>query len=211
MNNEDIREELREAFADPEYRHAYAASFLNTSIAAQIKALRDGREWTQEELGQHAGMRQESISRLENVNYSSWSISTLRRLAEAFDLALVVKFESFGNLLTDIIGLNREALLRPSFADDPAFRTEPSAHQTVSVPRKNRTVVNISDHKPTAEDGPLLPGKGGGRLIGSLVPKSYRSKPPVLPLDTAPSGGGGRSGSPQRLPAPINMSGGSAL
>ena len=119
---DDIREELTESFADSEYRHAYAASFLNTSIAAQIKALRDARNWTQEELGSRAGMRQESICRLENVNYSGWSINSLRRLAEAFDLALVVKFESFGNLLQDIVSLNKETLIRPSFADDPAFQ-----------------------------------------------------------------------------------------
>src|SRR5436305_10610088 len=122
MVDDDIREELKESFVDREYRQAYASSFLNTSIAAQIKALRESNGWSQEELGRRAGMRQESISRLENVNYSSWSISTLRRLAEAFDLALTVKFESFGHLLEDIVSLNTESLIRPSFEKDPVFK-----------------------------------------------------------------------------------------
>src|SRR6266545_2010324 len=155
--NDDIKEELREAFADPEYRHAYASSFLNTSIAAQIKALRDARGLTQEELGSRAGMAQESICRLENVNYSSWSISTLRRLAQAFDLALVVRFDGFGSLLDDIASLNRESLERPSFGDDPAFisqghaTVEPvkvddlTAHRNRSVGRKLALQGGISE------------------------------------------------------------------
>lgn len=152
--NDDIREELKGAFTDPEYRHAYASSFLNTSIAAQIKALREARGLTQEELGRRAGMAQESICRLENVNYSSWSITTLRRLAQAFDLALVVRFDGFGSLLDDIVSLSREALERPSFADDTAFQH--GRDQTPSVASAELTVRGdaISDLK-TSELKPV--------------------------------------------------------
>jgi hypothetical protein len=43
-------------------------------------------------------------------------------LAEAFDLALTVNFESFGTFLDEAASLGRDALERPSFADDPVFR-----------------------------------------------------------------------------------------
>ncbi len=36
----DLRQDLKAEFEDPEYRFAYAESFLNTKLAAQIKILR---------------------------------------------------------------------------------------------------------------------------------------------------------------------------
>jgi transcriptional regulator with XRE-family HTH domain len=119
---------LKEELKDPEARRDYAEIFGNSSIALQIKALRLQRKWSQEELGRRAGMKQARISAMEQASYSGWSIRTLRRLAEAFDLALVVKFESFGTLLGDLNQSGREHLERPSFGDDPAFgQVEPPA------------------------------------------------------------------------------------
>lgn len=112
---------LSRALQQPEYRHAYANDFLNAFIAAQIKALRDQRGWTQVELAERAGMKQSRISTMENVNYEGWSVRTLARLAEAFDVTLVVKFASFGTRLADIESFAPEALTVPPFSDDPAF------------------------------------------------------------------------------------------
>lgn len=114
----ESRKELREEFKDKEYRHAYADEFLNSAIATQIKVLREQRKLTQEELAELAKMKQARISILEDVNYSSWSISTLRRLAKAFDLCLSVKFQSFQELLVDLEKFSRESLQRPSFEED---------------------------------------------------------------------------------------------
>ena len=41
---------LKHEFADEEYRHSYAESFLNSSIATQIKVLREQRKWRQADL-----------------------------------------------------------------------------------------------------------------------------------------------------------------
>ncbi|MEW6660151.1 MAG: helix-turn-helix domain-containing protein [Thermodesulfobacteriota bacterium] len=112
---------VKKAFKSKEYRHAYADEFLDVSIATQIKVLREQRNWGQEDLAQKVGMKQPRISVMENVNYSSWSINTLRKLAKAFDLTLRVSFESFGDRIKEIDRFNRKALERPSFDDDPAF------------------------------------------------------------------------------------------
>ena len=112
---------LKKGFANKEYRHAYADEFLNESIATQIKVVREQRGWRQVDLAQAAGMKQSMVSRLENVNYSSWSIHTLRKLAWAFDLRLKVTFESFGSLAEDFQSFNRESLLRSRFHADPGF------------------------------------------------------------------------------------------
>lgn len=117
-----LRKRLSRLFRDREYRRAYVESFLNTSIAAQIKANRERRGWTQEQLAALTGMKQSRISSLENVNYESWSIKTLRRIAEAFDVVLVVRFESFGDALSGIDKFKHSNQFdSPPFEEDSAF------------------------------------------------------------------------------------------
>jgi transcriptional regulator with XRE-family HTH domain len=117
----ELRGNLREEFQDKEYRHAYADESLSTYIATQIKVLREQRQLTQRELAQRAAMAQPRIAVMEDINYSSWSINTLRRLAQAFDVRLSVKFENFSSLIPEIETLGREALERESFGDDTWF------------------------------------------------------------------------------------------
>src|SRR6185503_9471853 len=97
----DLTNNFLVEFHDHETRHVYADELLNTFIATQIKVLREEREWTQSSLAERAGMRQERISVLEDINYESWSVKTLKRLAKAFDVRLSIKFETFGSFLKD--------------------------------------------------------------------------------------------------------------
>ncbi len=120
-NISNLLSKVKKAFKNKEYRHAYVDEFLNVSIATQIKVLREQNNWGQEELAIEVGMKQPRISVMENVNYSSWSINTLRKLAKAFDLTLRVSFESFGDRIKEIDQFNLEALERLSFEKDPAF------------------------------------------------------------------------------------------
>jgi transcriptional regulator with XRE-family HTH domain len=92
-------------------------------IATQIKVLREQRDMTQSALAKKAEMLQPRLSVMENADYSSWSVSTLKRLARAFDLALSVKFEAFSEVVLDFEEMSKEALSRPSFKDDPVFRS----------------------------------------------------------------------------------------
>ena len=123
---QDLVNSLRKSFRDKEYRHGYVDDFLNASIATQIKTLREQRRWNQQELAKQAGMLQPRISVMENINYSSWSIKVLRKLAEAFDLTLCVSFEGFGRRVGDIERFSWQALERNSFDDDPFFKIRPT-------------------------------------------------------------------------------------
>ena len=127
----ELTDRFKEEFKDKETRHIYADDFLNTYIATQLKVLREDREWTQKQLAEEAGMRQERISVLEDVNYESWSVKTLKRLAQAFDLRLSIKFETFGSFLKDFDEFSRESLGRVSFDDDPAFAESPSTSNLI--------------------------------------------------------------------------------
>lgn len=111
----------RGKFFNSEYRAGYAESFLDTRIATQIRVLREQRGWTQAQLAEAAGMKQSRICALEDANYSSWSVTTLKRLARAFDVPLDVEFGTFGQLLREVSTFNRDSLQRPEFAKDPAF------------------------------------------------------------------------------------------
>lgn len=109
---------------DPDYRRAYVESFVDSMIASQIKANRERRGWLQEQLGERAQkaggkpMAQSRISALEDINYSAWSVRTLRRLAAAFDLALIVKFVRFSEALSEIDNLDESDLYQPPFDED---------------------------------------------------------------------------------------------
>jgi transcriptional regulator with XRE-family HTH domain len=116
---------LREEFlsSDEEYRYAYAEDFLNTYIATQIKVLRDKRgKMTQKQLADAIGTQQPGIARLENVNYSKWKVETLKKVARALGVRLKISFETFGSLLEEDANFSREALERPPFEEDPAFK-----------------------------------------------------------------------------------------
>src|SRR5712691_1038092 len=116
------RGRLMKELQDEDYRYAYDEEFANSRMATQIKVIREQHEgMTQAKLAEKAGMRQSRISALENVDYSAWSISTLRRLARALGVRLSFKFESWGELLSEVDTFSREALQRPDFEHDPAF------------------------------------------------------------------------------------------
>lgn len=111
----------REKLREKAYRESYGDSFLDSLIATQIRVLREQRKLNQKQLGDLAGMKQSRISTMENVNYCSWSVATLKRLAHAFDVPLIVRFESFGSLLGDEARLTADNLKRPSFDQDYVF------------------------------------------------------------------------------------------
>jgi transcriptional regulator with XRE-family HTH domain len=118
----DIESALRTELRDPEYSEGYAESFLNSYIATQIKVIREQRTMTQAELGSHIGTTQAGVSRYENVNYSSWNIKTLIRLARAFHVRLKVSFEPFGTLPEEAVRFDRKTLERVSREEDPGLQ-----------------------------------------------------------------------------------------
>src|SRR6266536_1496731 len=123
---DDLREELK----DPEYSEGYAESFLDSYIATQIKVLREQHNLSQKSLAELIGTRQGVISRIENVNYSKWNVSTLKKLARAFRVRLKVSFETYGALIADVAAFSRQDLQRLPRENDPILYPGESALQT---------------------------------------------------------------------------------
>jgi transcriptional regulator with XRE-family HTH domain len=119
--NESGREELIKAFRDQEYRESYAEDFLNTSLATQMRVLREQRELTQAQLAEEVGTKQTAISRIENVNNTARNIGTLMKVAFKLGCRLKVSFETFGSLVDESLQFSRENLMRPTLEEDPVF------------------------------------------------------------------------------------------
>ena len=115
------RESLKQVFQDEEYRYAYSEDFLNTWVATQIVALREQRKLSQTELGKLIGTKQPGVSRLENVNHSTWKTETLKRIARALGVRLKISFETFGSLMEEDANFSRRFLMRPEFDNDPGL------------------------------------------------------------------------------------------
>ena len=113
-------EKLVSELRDGAYRHAYVEGHAKDTIAFQLRRMRLGREWEQKEVAALLGNAklQPMISRYENPDYGKYSVTTLLELAKAFDVALVVRFVPFSELVRWDIHKSSETLQPPSYCDD---------------------------------------------------------------------------------------------
>ena len=102
---------------DKEYRSEYVSSNVDVGVASQIRALREQREWNQTKLAKEAKMHQERISALENPSHSP-TLATLKKLANAFDVGLIVKFIPFSELVEGKLDMSSKSLNALSFDEE---------------------------------------------------------------------------------------------
>ena len=96
MSTKKTMERLKKS---KEHRAAFVASQINIGLPFQIRSLRKQREWEQKRLADEAGMLQPRISAIESPGYGNLTLETLKRLAAAFDVALIVRFAPFSELI----------------------------------------------------------------------------------------------------------------
>ncbi len=97
--NTSQRNLIAEQLQDPDYRAAFVEQSVRRFLPAQIRAMREERDWSQEELGRRCGKTQEWISKLESQTYGRYSTQTLIDLARGFDVGLIIRLASFGSFL----------------------------------------------------------------------------------------------------------------
>lgn len=149
------KKKLIEELKDKKYRDAFVDESINVGIPFQIKALREQRDLTQKEFEKRYGIKQAAISRLENPNYSRFTLSTLKKIASMLDVGLVVRFVPISNLVEWELNLSSESLKTLSFNEDPYFKEqekEPTAvlgtGQNVIMPteKASAAVYYIKDY-----------------------------------------------------------------
>ena len=115
----DDRKAIIDSFLDWDARHDYNESNIRQLVPLQIRLMREERGWSQTELGEQAGgIKQGPISNLESPSSANVTLKTLQRLARAFDVALVVRFVSFGELVDWVTSLGDKQLSPPGFTVD---------------------------------------------------------------------------------------------
>lgn len=114
----DKERQIQDSLVSKEYREALAIEHVNTTLAIQIHKMRENRQWSQSDLANRLGKHQETISQWENPDYGRYSISTLKELASAFDVALLVRFIPFSELVADMVNLSSVRLCPPSFDEE---------------------------------------------------------------------------------------------
>lgn len=113
-----IREELHKKMHNKLYRDTFVTAHLSTNLAAQIKTMREQRGWTKKQLAQKAGMSPSRITVMEDPSYEKFTLTTLKRLASAFDVALVARFAPFSDLGDWVAELSPEKLQASEFERD---------------------------------------------------------------------------------------------
>lgn len=77
---------------DPQLREMIAEEAVNVQVARMIYDARTSAGLTQKQLADVIGTQQSVIARLEDADYEGHSLSMLRRIADALDQKLEVRF-----------------------------------------------------------------------------------------------------------------------
>jgi len=118
-NTSSIGNQLLESFKTGKvYRQAFVEEAVRTSIAVQIKAIREQRKMSRPELAKLMGKSPSWIFRLEDPNEKPPTISTLLAVAEAFDINLNISFGPFQSFLDRLSNMSPASFEVPSFDEE---------------------------------------------------------------------------------------------
>lgn len=144
-------------------RNASVSAFLSEYIPLQIRALRKKMKWTQGDLAKECGKHQSQISDWENPEVGGWTVHTLLDLAEAFDVALAVKFIPFSEFAEGhdkILNSNLAVLNCEEELKELARRRRKAKKQ---IAESQKPQENATDYNPS-----LRPTGGGLALSPTL-------------------------------------------
>ncbi len=88
---------LAEQFHDKEFRDAYVSAHTRRFLARQMRKFRGNLSQTA--FAEQLGKRQTIVSRLENPDYSGWTLGTLLEIANKLNVGVVVRFVDFPSFL----------------------------------------------------------------------------------------------------------------
>ena len=112
------REEIWSALQSKEYRDAYSSEHIDQGVAFQLRYMRGRESLRQKDVARLAGMTAAQISLLENPDNDRKNLVHLKRLAAAFDVALVVRFVPFSELADYTANITEADMGPKSFTDE---------------------------------------------------------------------------------------------
>jgi transcriptional regulator with XRE-family HTH domain len=131
MTSDNKQELLWESLKDADYRHGFVEEEINVGLAFQIRSLRNRQNLTQGDLAKKLQVKQPLVSSWENPGYGKYSIKTLKELAKAFDVGLLVKFVPFSSLVDINTKLTSDDIAPANFGEEERsiVRTPSSPNQ----------------------------------------------------------------------------------
>lgn len=168
QDTNSAKREIWESLDEKNSRDAFVAAHLSNTIGAQIFSMRESRGWSQGDLAEKVDMAQPRISVLEG-GYDSYSLKTLRRLASAFDVAVVVRFVPFSELVDWVADTSGEQLAPVAFDNDNL-----EANDNLQAPQTDGYVIAASDELWAAPYE-----EGAASYLASETP-TFRSSTGVL-------------------------------
>ena len=93
MRGRTLKEHINGKMGQPEFKKAWEELDSEFSILEGIIKARKKAGLTQEELARKIGTKQPALSRLEQGGFETAKIETLRKIADALNLKLIVKLE----------------------------------------------------------------------------------------------------------------------
>lgn len=120
MNTTNKHKQIWESLQDHDFRKQLIDEHINVGIAFQIHGLRQRQGLKQKELAERLGdeKKQPLISAWENPNYGKYTLGTLKDLAKAFDVGLLVRFVPFSTLIDWTVDLASDVIAPPSFSEE---------------------------------------------------------------------------------------------
>jgi len=137
------KQKLFAKLRNKEYRDAYVAEHVKTSVPIQARTLRDQQGLTQTELARRAEMKQTVISRLEDPNYGNLTINSLLKLASGLDVALLVKFVPYSRLLDEFKDVSPKAIAAKSFTEEIDNLETWASEEPTPVTRSTYDATNV--------------------------------------------------------------------
>lgn len=126
-------QKLLTGLRDKARRALFVETQIETLIPFQIRAMREARGWTQKQLATRSGMGQGRISVLESLGYEgAVNVKTLVKLAEAFDVGLIVRFAPFSEIAQWSTKLSKEHHVVPDFDSEWKAATETANQSRVT-------------------------------------------------------------------------------
>ena len=144
IRSPDAHRTIWQVLADKDYRDGYAEGQVADFLASQIFSMRTARNWNQAKLADVAGTTQPQICTWEQ-SCDGIGLTSLHKLASAFDVALTVKFVPFSQMAKEATSV-RSDLTVPSFEDDSleAIRTSSISMQLDTPRHKPRKGSNAT-------------------------------------------------------------------
>ncbi len=137
-------EQIWNSLQDSDFRKQFIDEHIDVGVAFQIHGLRQRQELKQKQLAGLLGdeKKQPLISAWENQKYGNYTLNTLKDLAKAFDVGLLVRFVPFSTLINWTIDLTPDGIAPPSFSEE-----EKKYHVTAlaSIVAASKAIRNTKD------------------------------------------------------------------